>query len=130
MLARYRRKTNRPRNSNEEELEQIKTVTYIKYQYPRVLFTISPAGIRLHPAVGTKFKRMGYLAGTSDIIILTANRYYHGLLIEMKRIKGGVVSDNQRTFLNHALANGYEAKVANGYLEARKIIDDYFKEIK
>ncbi|MCK5357340.1 MAG: VRR-NUC domain-containing protein [Elusimicrobiales bacterium] len=128
MLERYKRKTNRVSCSNTEEIEQIKTVNYLKLQYPKVLFTISPAGIRLHPAVGTKFKRMGYRAGTPDLLILEPNKYFHGLFIEMKKNKGGKVSDNQRTFLNHLLANNYEAKVANGFNEAIKIIDEYLRD--
>ena len=130
MLNRYIRKTNRPRIKNDEEIEQIKTVNYLKWQYPRVLFTISPAGIRLYVAIGAKFKRMGYHAGTPDLIILEPNKYFHGLFIEMKKIKGGSVTDTQKSFINHLLANRYEAKVANGYIEAKAIIDEYLNEDK
>ena len=130
MLGKYKRKTSRPTNSREEEFEQIKTINFLRLQYPRVLFTISPAGIRLHPAVGSKFKRMGYRAGTPDIMIFEPNKYFHGLFIELKRIKGGIVSDNQQDFLNHLQANGYAAEVANGHVEAIKIIKNYLGDKK
>ena len=130
-VIRYRqftRKTDRKRPDNEEMHEQIKLIDYLRLQYPRVLFTIAPSGMKLPISVAVKMKRMGYRAGTPDVLILTPSKYFGGLFIEMKRCKGGVVSEEQQEFIDHLRANGYCAEICHGFDEAKLVVDNYFKE--
>ena len=111
---------------NPEFHEQCAVVDWLLRQYPDTLMTIAPNGIQLTMLQGVRFKRMGYLAGTADILIFEPRGRYHGLFIEMKRPKGGVVSDKQKEFLQRANERGYYAVVCCGFEEAKKVIDDYF----
>src|SRR3990167_2792043 len=53
-----------------------------------VLYTASCSGMRTHPVIGAKMKRMGSKKGFPDIQIFHPNRRYHGLFIELKSEKG------------------------------------------
>ena len=50
---------------------------------------------------------------------------YHGLYIELKRTKGGVISDAQKEWIEMLNGRGYLAVVAKGATEAIKVISDY-----
>lgn len=111
---------------NEEYHEHCVVVDYILRQYPDTLMTIAPNGIKLTMMQGVRFKRMGYRAGTPDILIFEPKGKWHGLFLEMKREKGGVVSEHQKEFLKRANERGYYAVVCRGFDEAKKVIDEYF----
>ena len=108
--------------------EQVAVANYLRIKYPEVNFTISPEGMKLPIGVAMKMKRQGYKRGTPDLLILKPNKRYHGLFIEMKREKNGVVSDSQKEFINNLLRDGYYAVVCNGCYEAYKEIDNYMKD--
>ena len=74
-----------------------------------------------------KLKAEGVRAGVSDYIMLVARKPYHGLVIELKPIKGGRVQDNQQEFLDNAAAQGYRAEVARGWEAAKDIILNYLQ---
>lgn len=67
-------------------------------------------------------KRMGVSPGFPDYLILIKNKL---MAIEMKRSKGGVLSDNQREWLEALKACGIDGYVCKGFEEAKKIIDSY-----
>jgi len=75
-----------------------------------------------------KLKAEGFKNGVPDLFICEPNKEYSGLFIEMKKEKGGVVSDDQKQWITQLIFRGYSAVVANGFLEAKEIIDEYFKE--
>ena len=81
---------------------------------------------------GAKAKAEGVKAGVSDIFLPVPiresvyNVYYHGLYIELKAGKNNP-TDVQLEFIHDATMAGYCAKVAYGWLEARKIILDYLQ---
>ena len=54
--------------------------------------------------------------------------WYWGLAIEMKREKGGVVSDEQQAWIDGLNNSGYKAVVCRGYDEAIKTITEYLGE--
>ena len=128
---RYRqlgRKTDRKRPDNEEAREQIKLVDYLRLQYPKALFCASAGGMRTGWKVARQMKLMGYVSGHPDIAIYEPKGGYCGLFIEMKRCKGGVVSEEQRNYIASLLARGYFAAVANGFNEAKLVVDNYFSK--
>lgn len=112
---------------DDEYRIQCAVVAWIAFAYPRALFTISPSGMKLPISVAAKLKRMGYLAGTPDLLIFEARGKYHGLFVELKTLKGKLTIPQQE-FLACLNRRGYLAVVAYGYNNAVKVIDDYFSE--
>jgi len=111
----------------EEEQNQIIVVNYLRKFKPDILFTTAgAAGERLSMMKAIRVKRMGYTAGTPDLMIFEARKKYHALFIEMKKTKGGVVSENQKAFLKKLNENGYKAVVCHGAQEAISEIEKYF----
>lgn len=87
---------------NEEYQIQVALVNWIKTEYPDLLFTIAPNGMKLSIGSAVKLKRMGYSKGTPDIMIFEPRVGYHGLFIELKTSKGQVSPEQVqwRTQLN------------------------------
>lgn len=50
---------------------------------------------------------------------------WHGIYIEMKKLKGGVISQPQRDFRNYVLSQGYMHKFAIGWIAASLCIVAY-----
>ncbi len=100
-------------------------VQWLRLQYPKVLFTISPGGLLTNARTGSKAKKLGYQKGVPDIIIFESRQWFHGLFIEMK-IEGGKTSPEQKEYIAGLIACGYMATVCYGFDEAKKIIDNYF----
>lgn len=95
-------------------------------QYPelRRLFHIANGGSR-HPAEAQKLRRMGVVPGVSDLFLPVSRKGYHGLWIEMKKQRGGRLSEYQKDWLEGMNKEGYMAVRANGADEAIKILEDY-----
>lgn len=87
----------------------------------------TPNGGSRNKAEAARFKRMGVKSGVSDLCLPLPVGRYHGLYVEMKRRKGGILSDNQAEFIRDAINNGYAAVVAHGADEAVKAITDYLE---
>jgi hypothetical protein len=86
-----------------------------------------PNGGSRGPAEAGRFKAMGVKAGVPDVFLDVPRGGFHGLRIEMKRRKGGRVSDDQADWLDYYNANGYRAVVCYGWDEARMEIEDYLR---
>ena len=71
-------------------------------------------------------KREGVLAGVSDIMLPVARQGFHGLYIELK-VKGGRTSFSQEWWIFEVAKQGYLAKVALGWIEAKVIIEEYLE---
>lgn len=82
-------------------------------------------GVRLPIGLARKMKKAGLCAGPPDINIDAARGGFHGLRIEMKREKGGVVSDTQQEWHDRLRAEGYQVIVAEGASEAIAAIKSY-----
>jgi len=114
-----------------ESQEQIDFVQWCKRQrktHPEFLklFAIPNGGAR-HIAVASKLKLEGVEPGVPDLFLAVARRGLHGLFIEMKRLKGGVLSKDQIKWKGYVQKEGYGWKRANGFLEAKRIIKSYLK---
>ena len=90
------------------------------------LFHVPNGGSR-GPAEAGRFKAMGVRKGVPDVFLDVPRGGFHGLRIEMKRRRGGVLSDEQADWLDYYNANGYRAVVCYGWDEARMEIEDYLK---
>jgi len=74
-----------------------------------------------HFGTAAKLKACGLKAGASDVLIFSRAPNFpmlRGVAIELKRRKGGVVSDAQRTFLERCADNGWLAQVCHGAEDA------------
>lgn len=112
----------------KEDYEQICLASWLDRK--GVLYTASANGGSRHIGEALKFRRMGVKKGYPDITIPIARKAYHGLYIELKRVSGGVLSDEQRVWLRKLAREGNLAVRANGFLEAKKIIEDYLGDWK
>ena len=100
-----------------------------------------PNGANKSKTARGKFNAEGLKAGIPDLFIPIANKYYHGLFIEMKRrpktLKSGKksyshikVSENQKVWLQELRQQNYEAIICHGSDEAIDCIDDYMLNVR
>ena len=112
-----------------EEEEQIALFNWaqmqsVKFPELRMMFHIPNEGKRSYHT-GSRMKAAGMRKGVSDIFLSCARGGKHGLYIEMKRVKGSRVSDEQQDWLRDAAFEGYAAHVAYGWQDAARIITEY-----
>ncbi len=70
-----------------------------------------------------KNKKMGLNPGFPDLFIIGKKKI---ICIEMKRKKGGVVSPEQKVWLDTLEENGIDSFVAEGFDEAKVILDTVY----
>lgn len=103
-------------------------VAYNLNKYPELKWLHhSPNGGSRDKREGAKFKAMGVKRGFPDLILLVPRGKYYGLMIELKKLKGGVVSDEQDEWKNYLNSAGYYASVCRGWQEAIAVIETYLK---
>ena len=91
-----------------------------------LLFHIPNGGLRsLTEAV--RFKRTGVKAGVPDLFLPVARGENHGLFVEMKRRKGGRVSEEQTAWMEALGKQHYMCVVAHGAEEACCYIQEYLE---
>lgn len=95
-----------------------------------IKFYAIPNGGKRSLSEGVKFKRSGVQAGIPDICVPIPSGSYHGLYIELKRAKGGKLSDVQIYWLEFLREKGYYAEVAHGFQEAKEIVTHYLSLTK
>lgn len=89
-----------------------------------LLYAIPNGGHR-HKVVAAKLASEGVKAGVPDLCLPVARGEFHGLYIEMKRSKGGVVSAVQKYWLTQLTEEGYCAVRCNGWDDARQALTLY-----
>lgn len=115
-------------NKLSESQEQILLMQWAelsqkKYPELKLLHHIPNGGSR-HASEAANLKRQGVKPGVPDLCLPVARGGYHGLYIEMKS-EEGVISLNQRVFLESLNEEGYKAVVCHGFDKARKVIEEY-----
>lgn len=97
-------------------------------QYPQLKRLVHiPNGGSRHKAEAGKLKAMGVKPGFPDLLLPIIKANWYGLFIELKRLKGGIISDEQKDWLQFLRSQGYGAIVCYGWLEARKVLIDYLE---
>jgi hypothetical protein len=84
-------------------------------------------GVRLTIRQAVNAKRSGNKKGVPDICLPMNNGEHGGLYIELKNIKGGRLSPEQKEYLAFLTENNYKAVSCNGASEAIKVIEEYVK---
>lgn len=111
----------------KEDKLQNKVMTYLRYQYPKALFThVSNEGKR-SPFERYKMKFLGSKAGMPDLMIFTPNKYYSGLAIELK-VGYNKPSENQKKWLADLNDANWKAIWLNNFEDIKTTIDNYFKD--
>jgi len=150
-------------NPPKEDIEQINVVEYLKIKkiphfapinennhsgiirQSLISFMGKIKGLRIANGIISKLENksrsMGKSKGFPDLIIPRANKYYHGLYIEMKRsrktlpsgkksISHTKISDDQLEWDDKLRDEGYCVVVAYGFKEAVDAIDDYMDNVE
>jgi len=112
-----------------EGVEQATLFSWAKMQerkYPELalLFHIPNGGSR-GKTEAARFKAEGVKAGVPDLFLPAARGNWHGLFIEMKRLKGGRASEAQKAWIAALEKQGYLARICCGWEEAADLIVDY-----
>ena len=107
-----------PNKAPSEDAEQINFVLWFKHNYSNVLIFHTPNGGSRNKQEAIKFKRLGVLPGVSDLFIPEWK-----LFIEMKRVRGGTVSKEQKDFMFEMERVGYACYVAKGFEQAKEIVE-------
>ena len=97
-----------------------------KYPELALMYHIPNGGSR-NTVEAHNLKMQGVKPGVPDIFLPVARGGFHGLFIEMKRRKGGEVSQEQKGWLEALQGQGYRAEVCKGWEEAKNLIEKYLK---
>ena len=100
-----------------------------KYPELALMFHIPNEGKRSW-MTGGRMKAEGLKSGVPDIFLPVPRGEFHGLFVEMKRTKGGTVSDCQKLWLHDLQKQGYCAAVCRGWCEAAECIKKYLGGLK
>ena len=124
------RKSRSNRHGQGSEFEaQCRLDKYIEENYPDVLFCASAGGARTSISEAKRMKATGYKRGFPDVFIYEPRGGFHGLSIEMKKEKGGVVSKHQKQWKEDLIRRGYKATIARGFDAAVEILEDYLTSL-
>jgi len=110
--------------------------SYIRMQYPKVIFTSDSSGIRLPIGNAKKMLALKSHNRIPDMIIMKPMGGYHGLILELKRtgespfrkdgkLKAGEHLKGQQDTILQLLDEGYLAMFGVGFQHAHRIVDKY-----
>lgn len=103
-----------------ESAEQITFVNEFERRYPEVrIFSIPNGGLR-NKVVAKRMKMEGLRKGVPDLFI---PRWF--LWVEMKRVKGGSVSKDQKDWIEYLSSIGHEVIVGKGWQDAINQVEQF-----
>ena len=103
-----------------EHEEQRTFIQWFRRKFPDVRIFAIPNGGARSPSVACRLKAEGVSRGVPDLFIPAWR-----LFIEMKRVKGGVVSEDQYSWKEYLEANGYRVVICAGCEAAQKEVDEW-----
>ncbi len=114
-----------------EEWEQVQVFRWIRsnqIRYPKLQLAYGTLnGVRLTPKLRNKMYLQGNRKGVNDIVLpaRSHDNEYPGLYLELKRLKGGVISKDQKRFNELLREQGYLAVFCKGHIAAIDMIKEY-----
>jgi rhodanese-related sulfurtransferase len=108
-----------------EHFEQREVVKWFRQTHRGVRIFAIPNGGQRSIAAATRLKIEGVSAGVPDLFIPAWR-----LWVEMKRVKGGVLSAEQKDWIKYLEEVGYCAKVCKGAEDAKEQITAFFNQNK
>lgn len=115
-----------------EHQEQVKVITWWAKWHETfglpvfALYAIPNGGLR-DMVVAARLKAEGVRRGIPDLALDVPRNGYHGLRIEMKRVKGGTVSPEQKEVHQFLKEQGYAVVVALGHEAAIEALKEYLE---
>lgn len=107
-----------------EHEEQCEVVRWFRQKWPDVRIFSVPNGGHRHPAVAAKMKATGVVKGVPDLFVPAWR-----LWIEMKRIKGGSLSPEQKDWSRYLKSVGYWVIVGRGADDTKRQISAFFDQL-
>ena len=92
-----------------------------------LMYAIANGGYRT-PRNAAILKQTGVKSGVPDICLPVPKGGHSALYIELKRQKGGVLSANQKVWLDRLNQAGNRAVVCKGWEAAREAIEQYLTD--
>ncbi|WP_405120725.1 VRR-NUC domain-containing protein [Pseudomonas leptonychotis] len=113
-----------------EHDEQKALIKWFDLQYPslRGRLAACPNGGQRNVIVAAKLKAEGVRPGYPDLNLMTPRHGFAGLIIEMKRIKGGSITPQQADWLQWFSDQGFMAVCCKGFDSAKQTITDYLSK--
>lgn len=111
---------------SEEQQALFRWAAYESGAHPELmlLYHIPNEGQRSR-ATGARLRAEGLKRGVPDLCLPVPRGKWHGLYIELKRLRGGRVSDEQQRWLDALNEQGYFAVVCRGWQQAAAEIQNY-----
>lgn len=115
-----------PLESKEQQwlFEWANDMAALKWPELSMLYAIPNGGSR-NKIEAAHLKQQGTKSGVPDICLPVARGGYHGLYIELKRVKGGNASGNQKCWIDDLRRQGYRAEICKGFQKAADLIEEY-----
>lgn len=121
-----------------EAHEQAAVIRWFNLQHPHLAgrLVASANGAYLHGNARSRSIRashmiaQGMAPGFPDLFLPVPCGEKHGLFIEMKREKGGVVSSKQMDWIMWLSDKGYESNICCGFDEAKDVLTMYLMDVK
>ena len=110
-----------------EEQEQKALAKYLDFR--GLCWFHVPNGGNRDAITGKHLKQQGVKPGVPDILIfreLHQPPTFAGVAIELKRQRGGVVTKDQRRWIDLLMQRGWKCEVCRGAHEAVAFIEEYF----
>lgn len=119
----------RIRYPRAEHDEQVALIAWLRWMHPEAwahCYAIPNGGHR-HQAVAKRMKDEGVKRGVPDLCLALPRRHWHGLYVEMKAAGTTAcsVSKEQREWIARLQTAGYQATVAHGLDDAKRVIAEY-----
>ncbi|MDB5996873.1 MAG: hypothetical protein JWP42_4009 [Pseudomonas sp.] len=113
-----------------EHEEQKSLVSWFAHQYRSIAnrLVAVPNGGQRNVIVAAKLKAEGVRAGFPDLMLLIPRHGFSGLMIEMKRVKGGRMQPEQIEWQVWLNEQGFMVVTCNGAEAARETIRTYLGE--
>ena len=124
-----RRKNDSPWEAKEQEylFQWAESMAALKWPELRLMYHIPNGGSR-NKIEAAHLKLQGVKAGVPDVCLPVPRGGYHGLYIEMKRRRGGVLRPDQREYIEALKAQGYRVEICKGFHLAADLIEEYMSE--
>ena len=108
----------------KEHQLQVACIQWFRLQHRKRLIYAIPNGGKRGIVTAAKLKAEGVVSGIPDLHIAVANRFYHGLYIEVK-VKPNAPTLSQKEMMNQLHANGYKCAVCYDLKQFMKVVNQY-----
>lgn len=128
--ARTSKRNARKAAPSEHDL-QVSCVNEFRWLNPRLrdLLIAIPNGGKRNYTVAAKLKAEGVVSGVPDLFFAYPSGQWHGLFVEMKNGKAGVVSEHQKRMMMILTQHGYKCVVCHTRDEFFNALHEYAPDV-